>query len=90
MACVAFDVAGGAIWQFWNAINRQSGVAFGVAGLAFARSRETREAGEWEGLAHFGAFQTSLSYKFTCKLPKWTYNHVICTYNWAMSNLSHV
>ena len=70
--------------QFQNAINRQSGVAFGVAGLAFARSRETREAGEWEGLAHFGAFQTSLSYKFTCKL------HVICTYNWAMSNLSHV
>jgi hypothetical protein len=25
-------------------------VAFGVAGLAFARSRETREAGESEGL----------------------------------------
>ena len=38
----------------------------------------------------FGAFQTWLSYKFTYKLLKWTYNHVICTYNWAMSNLSHV
>ena len=34
------------------------GVAFGVAGLAFARSRETREAGEWEGLAQ-GAIRQS-------------------------------